>query len=175
MSFCRAKKSAHVFRQSAVFLPADLAVPCPKTPLRCRPSQARPFGLVPSIVIAELAVVDVESRRAYALPRRSEPAAPLPAPITRRPGVSFYLRVGCLLAKSGLRGTCTIRTRKASRMNTCAKRVGGWWPRTTLARKGYLLRRSVYQQDELSPVKRVALFAAEEESGASRPKDVPGG
>jgi hypothetical protein len=83
-------------------------------------------------------------------------------------GFRFHLRVGRLLAKSGMLRTCTNRTRKASRMNTCAKRVGGWWPRTTLARKGYLLRRNVYQQDELSPVKRVALFAVRE-SGASRP------
>jgi hypothetical protein len=164
MSFRRPKKSAHVCRQSALFLPSDLAVPCPKRPCVVVLLK-RPFGLVPSIVIAELAVVDAESRGAYALPRRSEPAAPLPAPITRRPGVSFYLRVGCLLAKSGTLCTCANLTRKATRMNTCAKRVGGWWPRTTLARKGCLLRRNVYQQD--------ALFAVNEESGASRPKDVP--
>jgi hypothetical protein len=82
-------------------------------------------------------------------------------------GVRFHLRVGCLLAKSGMFATRTNVTRKASRMNTCAKRVGGWWPRTTLARKGYLLRRNVYQQDALSPVKRFALFAVRE-SGASR-------
>src|SRR5579863_5496739 len=46
-------------------------------------------------------------------------------------------------------------------------------PRTSPARKGYLLWRNVYQQDELSPVKRVALFAVDEASGASRPQRSP--
>ena len=40
-------------------------------------------------------------------------------------GFGFHLRMGCLLAKSGTLGRRTHLTRKASRMNTCAKRVGG--------------------------------------------------
>ena len=105
MSFRRAKKSAPVFRRSALFLPADLAVPCPRR-LGAVVLLMRPFGLVPSIVIAELAIVDVESWGAYALPRRSEPAAPLLAPVIRRAGprwslggqgFRFHLRAGSLV------------------------------------------------------------------------------
>ena len=80
MSFRRAKKSAHVFRQSALFLPADLAVPCPKRPCG-GVLLKRPCGPVPFIPIVDLAVAELTP-----LPRRSKPAAPLLAPVARRPG-----------------------------------------------------------------------------------------
>jgi hypothetical protein len=80
----------------------------------------RPFGLVPSIVIAKLAVAELTP-----LPRRSNPAAPLLAPVSRLPEIRFHVQAGCLRAKSETLGACTNRTRKASRMNTCAKKVGG--------------------------------------------------
>ena len=53
MSFRRAKKSAYVCRQSALFLPADLAVLCPQAPLRPRPhTWGRKHGALAAIFAA---------------------------------------------------------------------------------------------------------------------------
>src|ERR1700732_1295801 len=125
--------------------------------MRCRPS------LAPFRARSFYRCRGTRHRGAYAPAASVQTSGAVARAGLSAPGVfGFTCGRARLFAKSGLHGTCTNVTRKASRMNTCAKRVGGWWPRTTLARKGYLLRRNVYQQDELSPVKRVALFAVNE-------------
>jgi hypothetical protein len=182
----RAKKSAHVFRQSALFLPADLAVPYPKRPCG-GVLLKRPFGLVASIVVAELAVVDVESRRAYAAAASVQTSGSVARAGHSAARFSVSPVGGPLPAKSGMFGTCTNVARKASRMNTCAKRVGGWGVcrerllrekatscgETSTNRMSFRrLKESSFSRSKRSQELRGALKGFRRERGA---KEVPGG
>jgi hypothetical protein len=85
-------------RQSALFLPADLAVPCPKRPCGIV-FLKRAFGLVPSIIVAELAIAELTPlprRSLGGLVARAGLSAPRAALVTLRPEFSVSPASGLL-------------------------------------------------------------------------------